>query len=114
MLEDDRIAPRQRLGRIAYGAIFIGIWIFHQDHADPVGPKLGPKPAVALPQTFIVAANAGARLIDPAAAGFQTVGAKDARRLLEFDNFENFAAKAAFAASFTRNWPHAFLYPAVR
>ena len=114
MLEDERIAPRQRPGRVADGSIFVGIWIFHQDHADPVGPKLGPKPAVALPQTFIVAANAGARLIDPAAAGFQTVGAKDARRLFEFNNFENFAAKAAFPASFARNWRHAFLDPAVR
>jgi len=101
MFEDERIAPSHRLGRIADSAIFIAVWIFHQDRSDPVRAQLRAERAIVLPETFVVMTDLRAVQIDAATRAKVAMFAKLAGGLRGFFDFKHLAAKCAFGAGFS-------------
>jgi hypothetical protein len=106
VLENERITPGHGLGWIADSAIFIAIWIFHQDRADPIGTQLRAKRPVILPQTFIVVADLWPVMIDRATLALKAMFAEVARGLCKFFDLKHLAAEAAFGAGFSGNRHH--------
>jgi hypothetical protein len=106
MLEDERRAPSHRLCRIADGAIFVAIGIFHQNRANPVWPQLRTHGAVILPKAFIIVADLRAIQIDSAAFAWKAMFAEFASGLREFFDFEHLATEVAFGAGFPGNCYH--------
>src|ERR1700730_7653138 len=111
MLEDKRRKPRKRFFRIADGAVFIGIWILHQDRAGAIRTQPRAHVPVALPQAFVIAANLRPARIDAAAAGtgVKAVFAQFAGGFRQLGDLENLATEAAFAAGFSWDCKHEFL-----
>ncbi len=103
MLEDQRIAPGHGLCRIANGAIFVAIRIFHQDGTDAVRPQLRAERPVVLPETFVIVTNLRPVQIDGAAMTRMAMFAEFARGLRKFFDFEHLATEVAFGAGFSGN-----------
>ena len=68
-LKTSGVQPGERLFRIADGAIFIGIGIFHQNRAGAIRAQTRTEAPFALPCALVVAANLRPRHINSATAG---------------------------------------------
>ncbi len=79
MFKDERVSPGHGFGRIADGAIFVAVGIFHQNRADAVGAQLRAERAVILPETFIVMADLRPVMVDGAALALKAMFAELAR-----------------------------------
>ncbi len=106
MFEDELIAPCHGFCRIADGAIFIAVRIFHQDRPDAVRPQLRTECSVVLPETFVIMTNLRPVQIDGAAMAWMAMFAKLARWLCKFFDFKHLAAKVAFGAGFSGDGQH--------
>ena len=101
-----RIKPGHWLCRIADGAEFIAVSVFHQNCADAVGAQQRGHFAVQHPFAFKFAADLRALKVNVAAARVVAVPAPVAGRFAKVLDFQHLAAHGAGAAVFAGNGEH--------
>ena len=103
----DMNGDEEAFARIKTGLLqMIACDIFHQNRADSIRAQLRAHAAIAFPQTFVIAADIGTRLVNPATAAFQAILAEGPRGFLQFFDFEHLTAQAAGAACLSWNIHH--------